>query len=204
MSWPYAIIKFLQLILGMILFTLFLYTLIVWYGRNQVYSRIDHPVLNKLSDIVYLNKDQDGFVLKKPEATLPIELQKTQFLKLNTELDRYELDPDSPCVFMQLNFDTSRTSNYDEIIDPIKDLECVFIQTPYANAKNYFSNLKPRWFYGVRLSQWLQFVFLNSLFLEAAAPLDGDFVVINQSPSDLNPRLLAEVKRRRLILFAQE
>lgn len=204
MSWTQALVKFMQIALGVLVFTLVLHVLIVWYGRNQVYSRLDSPVLENISDIVHLSADGSEFVMENGFNLIPPKLPQTQFVHLQSEDDRVTLSPDAQCFFVYLNFDTSRTQNYDEILKPLKDFECVFIQTPYSNAKNYFSGLKPRWFYGVRLSQWLQFIFLNSLFLESAAPLEGDFVIINQSPTDLHPRVLKELQRRKLILFVQK
>ncbi len=204
MSWTQALVKFAQIALGVLIFALALHVLIVWYGRNQVYSRLDSSVLKNISDIMYLNENKSGFVIENDSDLSLSKLSSTQFVHLQSEDDRVTINTDAQCFFVYLNFDTSRTQNYDEILDPLKDFECVFIQTPYSNAKNYFSGLKPRWFYGVRLSQWLQFIFLNSLFLEPAAPLEGDFVVINQSPTDLHPRVLKEIQRRKLILFVQK
>lgn len=205
MSWTQAIMHFIRLFLGILLFLTAAFLIINLYGASQAYSRLDHPVMENLSDIIYLNESKGGFVEESSSTSLPTALQNTQFFHLQAEEDRlHELDPKAECYFLFLNFDTPRTQHYDEILAPLKDFDCVFVQTPYLNAKNYFSDVKPRWFYGVRVSQWVQFIFWNSLRLQSIAALDGDFVVINQSPSDLHPRILNELKKRRLILIIQQ
>lgn len=204
MTWTAALLKFLKLVIGFSAFLLITHSAVRLYGKAQGHARMDHDVLRSMSDIVYLSHNSDGSVVFSKDQSLPQRLTKTQFIELKAEGDTYTADSTAECFFLSLGFDTPRSDFYDEIIAPLMDQDCVFIETPYMNARNYFSKEKPRWFYNVRPSQWFQFIFFNSLGLESAAPLKGDFLVLDQSLDQFSSRAIDEVIHRKLVIFVKD
>lgn len=204
MSKLQALLTFLKLVVVLLIITLILHTGLRLYGLSTPYSRLDHDVLKNISSIIYLDGIPGDFVGFSVDQDLPEGLQKTQFFNLNsTEHEALNLDPSKDCFFVFINFDSTRTSVYKNILKPLETKDCVFIQSHYADVYTYFKKQKPRWFYGARHSDFLQFIFLNSIGLETVAPLKADFVIIDQSlMKQISTRLSNELKRRELVLFS--
>lgn len=204
MSWMRALLSLAKLFFVLFLIMGLGHTLVRYYGLSQTHSRLDHEVIRNINNIIHLDGYDQGFVLLSSSQELHEDLSYTQKIELFSEKDKVTPDPLAQCFFIWIHYDTSDNSIYDDMISPLKDQDCVFIQTSYSNVLNYFRDKKPRWFYGVRHSEWLRFVFMNSIGLETAATLKADFILLDQSPEALHPRLLSELKRRKYLIFVEE
>jgi hypothetical protein len=104
-------------------------------------------------------------------------------------------------LFLQFDLSDQDQPELDEIIQSLESKSCVFVNTPHLKIKSYFSFKKPRWFFNVMDVDLQKSRFLASLGLESVATLKGDFIVIDPAKAEITKPLLAELRRRDIIVF---
>ncbi len=208
-NWLKTIRQFSTLILGIALFLGLSHSCARWFGYSQQFTRIDHPVLNKINNIIHLGLNNALFVVKnKGESKLPEAIKNMGFAvySLTSESKPNWLPTalDEECVFLKFEPLDQTQQELDEVIKIFDSKTCVFVFTPHLKIKSYFSFKKPRWFYNILEVDLQKSRFLASLGLETLASLKGDFIVLGQNELNHSDPLFKELLRRDLIIFEMQ
>ena len=191
--------------MGVALFFGVCHSCVRWVGLSQNFQRIDHPVLKKINNIVYLKYINGDYVIDLGRSlNLPSEIKNMSFVTINAKDDLLLLksnNVNSECLFLQFNLSDQTQAELDEIIQALDGKNCVFINSPHLKIKSYFSFKKPRWFFNLMEVDLQKSRFLTSLGLQAVATLKGDFIVVDPKRTKISDPLLAEIKRRDIVIF---
>lgn len=170
-------------------------------GKMQEFHRIDHPVLKKINNYIYLSSLSSVPSFDIPmNDPLPTEIKTMVYHKFNNQ-NLNTINLDQKCIFLDF---TEHIEDPNSLKAPIESLDkknCVFIQSNDPRLKSYLSRLKPRWFYSVSTTDLQKGIFLASIGLESLAPLKGDFILLDLINAPISKRLLSEIERREIIVF---
>lgn len=191
--------------MGVALFFGVCHSCVRWVGLSQEFQRIDHAVLKKVNNIIYLNDFNNDYVIDlSSSSNQPPEIKDMSFMTINSKEDVSFLSSknvNSECLFLQFNLLDQTQAELDEIIQELGPKNCVFINTPHLKIKSYFSFKKPRWFFNLMEVDLQKSRFLTSLGLQTVATLKGDFIVVDPNSSQISKSLLDEIQRRDIVVF---
>lgn len=207
MSWLNTLRQFLTLLFIVTIVLCLIFVLLTFVGTQQVYTRIDHPVLNKINNSIYLNSYpcEDCFLVIENKF-LPIEIQHMKYLQIHN-LDSKLTDISEPCLFLDF-VDSGLESGVDatgveKFIQSFSEKDCVFLNTQNLRLKSYLSRLKPRWFYSYTEVDFQKSIFMDSIGLVGLAPLKGDFIIFEEN-NKISKSLMSEIARRKMIILLRK
>lgn len=178
-----------------------IYSVLALMGKMQEFHRIDHSVLKKINNYIYLSSISNIYSFNIPmNDPLPTEIKTMSYHKFdNKNLNAINLDQE--CIFLDFIQNIEDPNSLKTPIESLDKKSCVFIQSNDPRLKSYLSRSKPRWFYNVSTTDLQKGIFLASIGLESLAPLKGDFVLLDLINAPISKRLLAEIERREIIIF---
>lgn len=208
MSWLKTFRQFITLIMGLFLVLGLIHSCVRYTSRSGQYHRINHQVLAKINNTIYLSNIDNKIVFDYQGATdAPEEIRTMSYFKFNS----YDQIPDlekvgaqSECLFLDFEVEEVILENIEKVVASLNPKNCLFFNTPYLKMKGHFSLKKPRWFYNVMEVDLQKSRFLTSLGLSNLAPLKGDFWVYDKSKSSVSDSLFREIQRRDKIIFIKE
>lgn len=202
MSYLNTLRQILTLIFATFAFIALMHGCANYLGKSFIYSQLNHPVLEKINSSIYLKPKGGSFVFENAaeRADLPQQILEMKWIEL-IELSDLDKIPLEGCVFFEVKKDLDDWTLPENINDKLSNNSCVFFNSPWPSHKHYISRYFPRWFYNIGTVDLQKSRFFNSLMLASLAPLEGDFIVIEEPKSSFPKELLQEIERRKIIIF---
>ena len=165
----------------------------------QEYSKdaFDHTHIKLLTEQF---ESQNVIIL--PQVTISAST-KAPGLKLVQDI--LESQPKKPLLINVLNYTFGIDKELMSLVKMAKSQDQIIIRSPYDNIIREIRRQEPEWNLGSGDGETSRFFILSSLALEMFPPLSGTFYFLNFSKGThySSERMLAEIRRRQLILFIE-
>ncbi len=201
MTWLKTLRQIAILFFVVMMVVLIIYNGLSLLGKAQVFHRLDHPVLKKISSSIYLSRINQLYSFDNLDnKDLPSEIKTMIYIQIKKRDPEIQIQKKG-CLFLDFLDSIEDLDWLNKTLKNLSQKDCVFVNSPDLRMKAFFAEQKPRWFYNQTEVDLQKSQFLASIGLESLAPLKGDFVVFNKPRADILDRLFNEVQKRQMVTF---